>query len=109
MTTFDDRENAFENMFAHDAEMEFKALARRDKLLGLWAAEKMGLTGDAAMAYARAVVAEDLKQVGDEDVFEKVMKDLETKGVDVKGKKLRKRMADLMVEAKVQVARETDG
>jgi hypothetical protein len=108
MTTFDDRENAFENMFAHDAEMEFKALARRDKLLGLWAAEKMGLTGDAALAYARAVVAEDLKQVGDEDVFDKVKDDLESKGVDVKGKKLRKRMAELMIEARAQIVGETD-
>ena len=106
MTTFDDRENAFENMFAHDAEMQFKAVARRDKLLGLWAAEMMGLTGDAAMAYARAVVAEDLKNVGDDDVFDKVLKDLETKGVDVKGKNLRKRMGELMVEAKLQIAEE---
>jgi len=106
MTTFDDRENAFENMFAHDAEMQFKAVARRDKLLGLWAAEMMGLTGDAAMTYARTVVAEDLKNVGDDDVFDKVLKDLETKGVDVKGKNLRKRMGELMVEAKLQIAEE---
>ncbi|MBW2495302.1 MAG: DUF1476 domain-containing protein [Deltaproteobacteria bacterium] len=68
MTTFDERENAFENMYAHDAEMQFRAMARRNKLLGQWAAARMGLSGDAVDAYARSVVAEDLKEAGDDDV-----------------------------------------
>ena len=76
MTTFDERENAFENLYAHDAEMQFKAEARRNKLLGLWAAEKMGLTSDAADAYAKTVVIADLQEVGDEDVYRKVSADL---------------------------------
>jgi hypothetical protein len=106
MTTFDDRENAFENMFAHDAEMQFKAEARRNKLLGLWAAGKMGLSGDAADAYARTVIVEDLKEVGDDDVYRKVAADLEAKGAGLPEAALRKKMAELMSEAKGQIAEE---
>ena len=76
MSTFDDRENAFENKFAHDAQMQFRAEARRNKLLGLWAAELMGKTGDAAEAYAREVINADFEEAGDEDVFRKVSGDL---------------------------------
>ena len=106
MTTFDERENAFENMYAHDAEMQFRAMARRNKLLGLWAAERMGLSGDAADAYARSVVAEDLKEAGDDDVYRKVAADLEAKGAGVPEKDLRRQMTELLSEAKAQVAGE---
>jgi hypothetical protein len=106
MTTFDERENAFENMYAHDAEMQFKAEARRNKLLGLWAAEKMGLSGDAADAYAKSVVIEDLKEVGDEDVFRKVSADLAEKSAGVADDELRRRMQDCMSEAKAQIVSE---
>jgi len=106
MTTFDERENAFENMYAHDAEMQFRAMARRNKLLGKWAAERMGLSGDAADAYAKSVVAEDLKEAGDDDVYRKVAVDLEAKGAGVPEKELRRRMIELLSEAKAQVASE---
>ncbi len=106
MTTFDERENAFEKMYAHDAEMQFKADARRDKLLGLWAAEKMGLADDAAQAYAKSVVIEDLKEPGDEDVFRKVSTDLAEKDAGVTDDELRRRMVDFMTEAKTQIVSE---
>jgi hypothetical protein len=107
MTTFDERENAFENMYAHDAEMQFRAEARRNKLLGLWAAERMGLGGDAAEAYAKSVVVEDLKEAGDHDVFRKVAADLAAKGAGVPEAELRRRMAELLSAAKVQIVTET--
>ena len=106
MTTFDNRENAFENMYAHDAEMQFKADARRNKLLGLWAAEKMGLSGDAADAYAKSVVIEDLKEPGDEDVFRKVSADLAGKGANVPEAELRRRMQSFLAEARSQLVSE---
>lgn len=106
MTTFEDREKAFEQMYARDAEMQFKAEARRNKLLGLWAAEKMGLTGDAAEAYARAVVIEDLKEKGDEDVFRKVAGDFAEKGVEVPEAELRRQMRELLAQAKAQILTE---
>lgn len=79
MSTFDDRENAFENKYAHDAEMQFKAEARRNKLLGLWVAEALGKTGDDAKAYAIEVVKADFEEAGHEDVMRKVMADLDGK------------------------------
>ena len=106
MTTFDDRENAFENMYAHDAEMQFKAEARRNKLLGLWAAGLMGLSGDAAEAYARTVIVEDLKEAGDDDVFRKVSSDLTAKGKGVAEAELRRKMAELLAQAKGQIVGE---
>jgi hypothetical protein len=106
MTTFDDREKAFEQMFARDAEMQFKAEARRNKLLGLWAAKRMGLGGDAAEAYARSVVLADLKEKGDEDVFTKVAGDLKEKGVAVADEELRKQMRELLAQAKAQLMTE---
>ena len=106
MTTFEDREKAFEKKFAHDTEMQFKAEARRNKLLGLWAAEKMGLSGDAADAYARSVVVADLKEKGDEDVFGKVKSDLDEKGVSVSADELRKKMNELLTQAKAQIVTE---
>ncbi len=80
MTTFDNRENAFENKFAHDAELQFKVIARRNKLLGLWAAERLGLTGEAAETYAKSVVAADFEEAGDEDVIRKLVADLAATG-----------------------------
>ena len=81
MTTFDEREAAFENRFAHDADLKFKVLVRRDKLLGLWAAEKLGLATDAAEAYAKSVVAEYFAVVGHEDVVANLVADLAATGV----------------------------
>lgn len=81
MTTFDDREKGFEKKFAHDEELRFKATARRNKLLGLWAAAKLGKTGDAAETYAKDVVMADFEEAGDDDVVRKVVKDLAAAGV----------------------------
>ncbi len=82
MTTFDERENASEARFAHDAEMQFKVAARRDKLVGLWAAEKLGLAGLEADAYARQVILSDLEEPGDEDVIRKLVADLAGIGIE---------------------------
>ena len=100
MTTFDDRENAFENKFAHDEEMKFKAQARANKLLGLWAAEKLGKSGDDADAYAKEVVKADFEEAGHEDVVRKVAADLGDKaGAD----EIRVKRQELLVEAKGQI------
>ncbi len=103
MTTFDDRENAFEAKYAHDEEMRFKAEARRNKLLGLWAAALLGKSGDAAAAYAREVIASDFEEAGDEDVYRKVAGDLGDKADEMT---IRAKMAELMIEAKRQVMTE---
>ena len=100
MTTFDDRENAFENKFAHDAEMQFRAEARRNKLLGLWAAELMGKTGDDAANYAKEVVKADFEEAGHEDVVRKVSGDL---GDMATKEEIRKKMDELLVVAKGQL------
>jgi len=104
MTTFDDREQAFEKKFAHDAEMQFKAAARRAKLLGLWAAEKMGLSEAAAEDYAKTVVIADLEEAGDDDVLRKVAGDLADKGVSAQ--EVRAKMDELLAVAKEQVFNE---
>jgi len=109
MTTFDDREKAFEKKYAHDTEMQFRAEARRNKLLGLWAAGKMGLSGDAAEAYAKTVVIADLKEAGDQDVLRKVAGDLSAKGASVTESEVRKQMQDLLVAAKTQLMKEIGG
>ena len=101
MTTFDKREEGFEKKFAIDAEQKFKAEARRNKLLGLWAAEKLGLSGEAANTYAREVVAADFE--GGRDVVGKVMRDLAAKGVELPEAELRAKMDELMAQAIVQV------
>ena len=106
MSGFDDRENAFENKFAHDQELEFKAVARRNKLLGLWAAELMGLTGDDAEAYGKEVVKADFEEAGDEDVFRKVRGDFDAKGVELSDHLLRKEMDDLLIKAREQIRSE---
>lgn len=107
MTTFDDREQAFEKKFAHDAEMQFKAAARRNKRLGLWAAEKMGIAGDEAEAYAREVIKSDLAEAGDDDVLQKVLGDLTAKGVAMDAAALRTRMDEMMAEAKGELIAES--
>ena len=107
MTTFEDREKGFERKFVHDEELRFKATARRNKLLGLWAAAKMGLAGDAAQAYAREVIKADLEQPGEEDVFRKVRGDFDARGVDQSDHQIRHMMADFMGQALVQI--ETEG
>ncbi len=100
MSTFDDRENAFENKFAHDAEMQFKAEARRNKLLGLWAAELLGKSGDEADAYAKEVVKSDFEEAGDEDVYRKVSGDLGDKASE---DTIRAKMKELAAVAKEQI------
>ncbi|WP_439124296.1 DUF1476 domain-containing protein [Marivita sp.] len=103
MSTFDDRENAFENKYAHDAEMQFKAEARRNKLLGLWAADLLGKSGDDAAEYAKEVVKADFEEAGHEDVVRKVSGDLGGKASD---DEIRAKMAELMVVAKTQIMAE---
>ena len=103
MTTFDKREEGFEKKFAHDEELKFKAEARRNKLLGLWAAGKLGLSGDEANAYAREVVASDFEEAGDGDVVRKVMGDLAAKGAAISEAELRKKMDELLAQAIAQV------
>ncbi len=106
MTTFDKREEAFENKFAHDADLQFKAQARRNRLLGQWAAELLGLTGDAAADYAKDVVKADLKEAGDEDVFRKLRGDFDQKGVEQSDHEIRRAMSDLLAEAVRQIQTE---
>ena len=106
MTTFDKREEGFENKFAHDEALKFKAYARRNKLLGLWAAEKLGLAGADADAYAMTVVAADLHEVGDEDVYRKVRGDFDAKGVDQSEHQIRRTMSELLAKAVQQVQSE---
>jgi hypothetical protein len=98
-----DREKAFENKFLHDAELKFKAEARRNKLLGLWVAERLGKSGDDAAAYAKEVVASDFEEAGDGDVVRKVIADLSAAGQSVGEDELRSKMADLMDAAITQV------
>lgn len=106
MSTFDRREEGFERKFAHDAELKFKAEARRNKLLGLWAAELMGLAGTEAEDYARAVVRADLEAPGDDDVFAKVRGDFDANGVQQSDHQIRRTMADLLVTAVAQIEAE---
>jgi hypothetical protein len=103
VTTFDDRESAFENKFAHDAEMQFKAEARRNKLLGLWAAEILGKTGSEADAYAIEVVKADFEEAGHEDVVRKVKGDLGDLATE---EEIRAKIAELLVVAKGQLLEE---
>jgi hypothetical protein len=105
MTTFDDRERAFENMFAHDAEMQFKAEARRNRLLGLWAAGLMGKSGAEAEAYAREVITTDFQEAGEEDVFRKLRADLADRATDAQ---IRDQMRTLLAQAKAQILEEVD-
>ncbi len=106
MTTFDKRKDEAETRYKHDQELDFKAGARRNKLLGLWAAEQMGITGESADAYAKEVVIADFDRPGDDDVLEKVHKDLTDKGLDVSEHRVRKEMDQLMEVARDQVRNE---
>jgi hypothetical protein len=99
MTTFDKREEGFEKKFAHDEELRFKANARRNRLLGMWAAEKLGLSGDAAIAYAKDVVMADFEEAGDGDVLKKVQADFAAKGIAQSEQDIRRTMNDLMEKA----------
>ena len=99
MTTFDKREDAFENRFAHDEELKFKAVARRNRQIGLWAAGLLGKSGDAAEAYAEEVVASDFEEAGDEDVFRKLRTDFDAAGVAQSDHQIRRTMADLLATA----------
>ncbi|SON56120.1 hypothetical protein HDIA_2579 [Hartmannibacter diazotrophicus] len=104
MTTFDRREEAYENKFAHDEELRFKAVARRNKLLGLWAAELMGLSGDEAEAYAIEVVKVDFQEAGDEDVFSKIRTDFDKAQVGQSDHQIRRTMEELLAKAKAEIA-----
>jgi hypothetical protein len=106
MTNFEDREKGYERKFAHDEELKFKATARRNKLLGLWAAEQLGMTGDQAQAYAREVIKADLEIPGDDDVFRKIRRDFDAKGVQKSNHQIRSKMVDLMGVAVGQIESE---
>ena len=100
MTTFDKREEGFEKKFAHDEELRFKAMARRNKLLGRWAAEKLGMTGAEADAYAKTVVLADFEEPGDDDVYRKVRADFDAKGLSaISDKDIRHAMSELLAKA----------
>jgi hypothetical protein len=103
MTTFDDRERAFESRYARDQEMQFKIAARRNRLLGRWAAELMGLTEAEADAYAKDVVRADFEEAGDEDVIRKLLGDLTSAGVDIDDKRIREALDHKTVEARRQL------
>ena len=103
MTTFDKREEGFEKKFVHDEELRFKATARRNKMLGLWAAEKLGLSGPSAESYAKDVVASDLEEAGDHDVFRKVRKDFDAKGINASDDEIRQIMNELLAKAVAQL------
>ncbi len=106
MTTFEERQKGFERKFALDEELKFKATARRNKLLGLWAADKMGLSGDEAQAYAREIVKADLAEPGEEDVFRKIRADFDAKGVAESDHQIRRTMGELMADALTQIESE---
>jgi hypothetical protein len=103
MTTFDKREEGFEKQFAHDEELRFKATARRNKLLGKWAAEQLGLSGADAEAYAKDVVMADFEEAGEDDVFRKIRADFDAKGVKVSDEDIRTRMHQLLAQAVLEV------
>lgn len=103
MTTFDDREQAFENKFKHDQELLFRIYARRAKLVGLWAAEQMGITGEEAEAYGKQIVAVDFEEPGHQDIVRRIMADFQAKGVDISAHRLEKEMDLLLEKARQQL------
>ncbi|MDQ3246529.1 MAG: DUF1476 domain-containing protein [Pseudomonadota bacterium] len=103
MTTFDDRERAFETRFAHDEEMKFRIVARRNRLLGEWAARQMGLSEDETATYAKDVVRADFEEAGDEDVIRKVLGDLTGAGVECDEATIREQLAHKEVDARRQI------
>ena len=106
MSSFDDRERAEEAKYALDQETQFKVMARRNKLLGLWAADLLGKTGEVAEAYAKEVVLSDLEEAGDEDVFRKVRGDFDAAGVDRTDKQIREQMAELIPVAREAILKQ---
>ncbi len=106
MSTFDKREQGFENKFAHDEELRFKANARRNKLLGLWAAELLGYAGEKAEEYAKEVVRSDFEEPGDEDVFRKIRADFDANSVEQSDHQIRRTMDELMATAVDQIQKE---
>ena len=104
MTTFDERETAFEAKFAHDQDVQFRVFARRNHLLGLWAGEKLGKTGDALAEYSMAVVAADIEERGDDDVLRKVAGDFKKANMTVADREIREKMDELLLAAKQHVA-----
>ena len=107
MTTFDEREKAFEKKFEHDQDLQFKATSRKNKLLGLWAASLMGKSGADAEAYAKEIVLANFEKPGDNDVLHKLMKDLAAAGKPTEEHTIRRQSERLMVEAKEQIMKET--
>ena len=103
MTTFDDRERAFETKFARDEEMAFRITARRNRLLGQWAAQQMGLTAEETDAYAKAVVQADFEEAGDEDVIRKIVGDLTAAGIDTDDAQVRRALDEQTIEARRQL------
>jgi hypothetical protein len=103
MTTFDEREEGFEKQFAHDEDLRFKAIARRNKLLGKWAAEKQGLSATEADAYAKEVVIADFEEAGEDDVFRKIRTDFDAKGIKLSDEDIRRQMHDLLAQAVSEV------
>ena len=103
MTSFDNRRDAFENKFAHDETLRFKATARRNKMLGLWVAEQLGKSGDEADAYAKAVVASDFEEAGDGDVVRKVKADLDAAGRALTETEIRSKMTELLARAVAEI------
>ena len=103
MTTFDKREEGFEKQFAHDEDLRFKATARRNKMLGKWAAERLGLGGAEAEAYAKAVVVADFEEAGEDDVFRKIRTDFDAKGVKLSDEDIRQQMHALLAQAVAEV------
>lgn len=106
MSGMKDRETAFEDKYAHDEGLKFRTEARRNKLLGLWAAEKLGKTGESADAYAKEVIRSDFAEPGDEDVFRKIRTDFDASGVQQSDHQIRRTMEELMATAKHQIMTE---
>ena len=104
MSTFDKREEGFERKFAHDEEVRFKARARRNKLLGLWAAQKLGLTGDAAEAYAKEIVIADFEGPGGDDMFVRIRRDFDAKAVAQSDHQIRRTMEEMMTKAMAEIS-----
>ena len=108
MTTFDDRERAFETKYARDEEMQFRIIARRNRLLGEWAARQMGLSEEETATYAKDVVRADFEEAGDDDVLRKVLGDLTAAGVDTDEATIREALGHKMVEARRQIMKQSN-
>jgi hypothetical protein len=103
MTTFDKREEGFEKQFAHDEDLRFKAIVRRNKMLGRWAAERQGLSGTEADTYAKEVVIADFEEAGEDDVFRKIRADFDAKGIKLTDEDIRRQMYDLLAQAVTEI------